>query len=148
MIQAMDVEPHSTVLDLAGATGYSSAILAKLARKVVAIEPDAALAAAAKAALGDLGLANASVHQGAVAEGRTSEGPFDAILVNGAIADVPAALLDQLKAGGRLVAVMIRDGAGKAMVVTRTGGGYPALDIFDAAAAFVPGCAPKPAFSF
>jgi protein-L-isoaspartate(D-aspartate) O-methyltransferase len=144
LIQLMQIEADAAVLDVAPATGYSSAVLARMARRVIACEPDAALAAAAKSALETVGATNVVVHHGPAPDGRTHDGPFDAILIGGAVDQVPRGLLDQLKAGGRLVTVLNRKG----VVVTRAGGTYPVREAFDAAAAFVPGLEPKPAFTF
>jgi len=94
------------VLDVGCATGYSSAVLAKLAGEVVALEEDVALARIAGETLAASGVSNVSVVSGPLPAGWQQGAPYDVIVVEGASEIVPAALLSQLKDGGRLVAVI------------------------------------------
>jgi protein-L-isoaspartate(D-aspartate) O-methyltransferase len=146
LIQACVVEPKSVVLDVGCATGYSTAVLARIARKAIGLDSDGELVARAAKMLTEQGIANATVHQGPMAEGRQAEGPYDAILVNGAIEVEPKALLDQLKDGGRLVCLSAGT-AGKAVVWTRTGRNYDRRDEFDAVAPVLPGFEAPRAFT-
>lgn len=146
MIQHLALEPDAIVLDVAPATGYSSAVLARIVRKVVAIESDASLAAVATAALASLAIGNVEVHTGAFAEGLAAKGPYDAILIGGKVADVPQSLLNQLKDGGRLVAILDINGVGKACEWRRYAMNVDRRDVFDAEAPIVPGFEPMAAF--
>jgi len=149
LIQALELEEGDRVLDVGAGTGYASAVLARIARAVVALEAEAAVAEMAKATLSALGVTNVSLATGPLAQGVPSEAPYDAILVNGAVPEVPAALLDQLKDGGRLAAVVVADGGvGRAVQWRRLGGTFDARALFDAAAPRLPGFERKPGFVF
>ena len=95
-----------------------------------------------------LDVAGAKVVQGPLAAGVPDEAPFDAILLNGAVPEVPQALLDQLKDGGRLVAIVASSGHGRVQVWRRTGRSFGNLTAFDAAADALPGFAREPGFVF
>ena len=116
LVQLLEIEPDGLVLDIGPATGYSTALLARLAQTVVSLEEDARLAERAQEALSALGVDNAVIIAGVMRNGASDEGPYDGILINGAVAEVPAALLDQLKDGGRCVAVSVENGVGRATV--------------------------------
>lgn len=139
MIQHLVLEPDATVLDVAPATGYSTAVLARMAKRVVAVESDGGLADQAKSALAALGVSNAEVHVGALGDGLSSRGPYDAILVNGKICEVTPALLNQLKDGGRLVAILDVNGVGKACEWRRFAMSFDRRPLFDAEAPILPG---------
>jgi len=148
MIQAADVGGADHVLDVGCATGYSSAVLARLAQSVVALEEDAALARAARDNLAAVRVENVTVATGPLIEGWQPQAPYDVIFLNGATEIAPQALFRQLKDGGRLVAVLGRAPAGKAMLYRAFGqevGGWP---IFDAAAPLLPGFTAPPTFVF
>jgi protein-L-isoaspartate(D-aspartate) O-methyltransferase len=147
LVQLAEIDPGAVVLDVGCATGYSTAVLARLAKSVVALEVDDALAAAAQETLHRLRVANVMVLRGALEAGAPAQAPFDAILLQGAVAQVPQVLLDQLRDGGRLVAV-IADGAfGRAQVWRRTGKAVDGRSAFDAGAEPLPGFARKAEFS-
>ncbi len=148
MVQQMALGDDATVLDVAPATGYSTAVLAKIAKRVVAVESDTGLAERAKATLAQLGITNGSVIAGDIREGAGSQGPFDAILVNGKITDAPPALLNQLKDGGRLVAILDVGGVGKAFEWRRYAMSFDRRALFDAEAPFLPGCERVAEFTF
>jgi protein-L-isoaspartate(D-aspartate) O-methyltransferase len=103
MTQLADVAPDDVVLEVGTGSGYQAAILARLARKVCTIEIIPQLAEAAAKALRDLGYGNVSVRLGDGYVGWPECGPFDAIVVTAAVAQVPPPLIEQLKVGGRLV---------------------------------------------
>jgi protein-L-isoaspartate(D-aspartate) O-methyltransferase len=96
----------------------------------------------------DLGVTNAAVVTGPLEEGYPSEGPFDVIVVEGAVEVVPDALLDQLKEGGRLVAIVGYGRAAAAKVFTRSAGEVGAREAFDAAVMPLPGFRKPQAFVF
>lgn len=147
LIDLARLKPGEVALDVGAATGYSSAVLARLVDTVVALESDAALAAKASKTLADLSQDNVAVVQGELAKGWPSAGPFDAIILEGAVSEVPAALLDQLKVGGRLVGVLA-DGVGSAVVWQATEGGVHARTAFEAPAPLLPGFERKVEFAF
>jgi protein-L-isoaspartate(D-aspartate) O-methyltransferase len=153
LVQLAAVEAKDAVLDVGCATGYSTALLARLASSVIAVEPEPELAAEARDALRELGAGNASVLEGALERGAPESGPFDVILLNGSVSEVPDTLLTQLKEGGRLVAVVTagREGRtrqGKAFLFVKVEGESSGVSHFDANARPLPGFAPSPSFTF
>lgn len=148
LLQAAEIGAEALVLDVGAASGYSTAVLAKLAGQVVALEEDSELAAQGSGVLVDLGLLNAAYVQGALTAGWPAEGPYDVILLNGSIDSAPEALLAQLKPGGRLVAVVGRGRSGRATVFTNTAGGIGSRVVFDAAVPTLPGFEARPGFVF
>ncbi len=148
LVQLLEIEPDGMVLDVGPATGYSTALLAHLGQAVVALEEDARLAERTQEVLANLGVDNAVVITGSMSAGAADEGPYDAILINGAVVDVPTALLDQLKDGGRCVAVSIDNGVGRATVWRRHGMSFDRRPAFDASAPYLPGFEPAAGFVF
>ena len=151
LIQLAEIGPHDRVLDVGCATGYSTAILAQLAARVVGLEPYPALVEAAAANLAASGLANAEIVAGSLVDGYAAAASYDAIIVEGAVSEVPESLLSQLKDGGRLTAVLTRAPnmrQGKAYLFMRVKGEARGIAQFDAGAAPLPGFAPAPAFTF
>jgi protein-L-isoaspartate(D-aspartate) O-methyltransferase len=139
LVQLAEVGPQSAVLDVGCASGYSTAVLARLAQRVVAVEADRDLARAAAATLEELGAANAKVVEGPPAAGAPAGGRFDAIILNGAVPAVPPALLEQIADGGRLVAMLRKGPVCRAHVWRRSGKAVDGQPAFDGAAAPLPG---------
>ena len=148
LIQAAAIADTDHVLDVGCGTGYSTALLTHLAASVVGLEEDPSLARQAADALSWAGLPIAKIVTGALARGWAGEGPYDVILLQGSAELVPVALFDQLKNGGRLVCVLGRGPAGKAMLYRRSGGDLSGRPVFDAAAALLPGFAQPQEFVF
>jgi protein-L-isoaspartate(D-aspartate) O-methyltransferase len=148
LLQAAGITESDRVLDVGCATGYSSAVLAKLAANVVALEEDAALARAAAAALGEAGARNVSVAINPLTAGWPQGAPYDVILLEGASEVAPQPLLAQLKEGGRLVAVIGGARMGKATIYRKDGQHVTALQLFDAGAPVLPGFSKPPEFVF
>ena len=139
MLEAAAVGPGDLVLDVAPGTGYSTALLARMAEAVVAVEPDRALTAEAQRIAAELEVDNATISHGPAETGDPAHGPFDVILINGAVERIPEALVEQLGEGGRLVAIF-RDGpAGRCRVLTRAGQAVSDRALFDATAPVLPG---------
>jgi protein-L-isoaspartate(D-aspartate) O-methyltransferase len=139
LAQAADLDADDVVLVAGCGAGYSLAVLAQVVRRVIGVEPDAGLADRARSRLAVDGITGAAVQTGPIAGGSASESPFDAIIVEGAVGDIPKSLLDQLKDGGRLVAIVGNRAGGKAVVWTRAGQTYGHRDVFDAGASILPG---------
>jgi protein-L-isoaspartate(D-aspartate) O-methyltransferase len=139
LVQLLDIGSGSVALDVGCATGYSTAVLARLARRVVGLEADRSLAEAATATLQQLGVDNAVVVEGPHAAGAPADGGFDAILVNGAVPAIPQTLLDSLADGGRLAAVVRRGPVARAFLWRRVGHTLDCQPAFEAAAAPLPG---------
>jgi protein-L-isoaspartate(D-aspartate) O-methyltransferase len=148
LVHAAEIGPQDRVLDVACATGYSTALLARLARNVVALDEDVTLARHARENLAAVGAGNAEVVSGPLPDGWQAGAPYDVIFVNGAAEVVPDRLLRQLAEGGRLVGVVGRAPASKAVLYLASGGQASALPVFDAAAPPLPGFAEPPAFVF
>ena len=148
LIQTVSLAETDHVLDVGCATGYSTAVLARLARSVVGLEEDAALVRQASGMLARAGVTNAKVVTGALVKGWPAEGPYDVILLEGATESVPQALVEQLKIGGRLACVLGRGQPGKAMIYRRAEGDFSGRAVFDAAAHLLPGFAKPQEFVF
>jgi protein-L-isoaspartate(D-aspartate) O-methyltransferase len=148
LIQAAAVAETDHVLDVGCATGYSTAVLSRVAGPVVGLEEDAALAQHATEALAEIGAPNARIVTGPLSRGFAQQAPYDVIVLEGAAEVVPGALLDQLKNGGRLVCVLGSGPAAEATVYLRTGGDVSGRAVFDASAALLPGFAKTPEFVF
>ena len=147
LLQAAAVIATDHVLDVGCATGYSSAVLGKLAASVVALEEDPALAGRAAEALAS-GAGNVTPATGQLAAGWKGAAPYDVIMLQGACEMVPDSLLAQLKEGGRLLAVVGAGPMGKATIYRMTGKHATAQPLFDAAAPLLPGFAKPAAFVF
>lgn len=148
MIQALEVGEGDVVLLVGGGTGYEAALLADMVQTVVCVERDEGLANACEAALSELGIGNVAVVKDELASGYPSEGPYDAILVNGAVDDVGDELLDQLKDGGRLVAVHRMGQVSRVTIWQRTGERFARIEKGTAGGPVLPGFARETAFSF
>ncbi|MFC0341139.1 protein-L-isoaspartate O-methyltransferase family protein [Paracoccus niistensis] len=107
MIDALDLQPTELVLNLAAGYGYTAAVLGRLAQAVVAVEEDAEMAAEATRRLAGIGADNVAVVQGPLAAGHKAEAPYDAILIEGAIEELPESLAGQLAEGGRIIALFL-----------------------------------------
>lgn len=149
LLQAAEPGPEDMALDLGCGSGYATAILSRLVATVVALEDDAALAAAANRTLGELEIDNAVVVEGRLAEGYPKQAPYNVILLGGAVAEVPAAIADQLAEGGRLVTVVSAGpGLGRATLMRRDGGVISSRVLYDAALPILPGFEAQPGFVF
>lgn len=146
LLQLADIGDDAHVLDVGSGSGYSAALLGRLARSVIALEGNEALASAARRNLAELGIGNVTLVSGSLVEGWPGKAPYDAILVQGSISQTPEDLLDQLKDGGRLVAVVNGEGIGKATIWRRLGRSMDSREAFDAQAPELPEFRKAPAF--
>lgn len=135
LCQAAAISKTDRVLDVGCATGYSTAVLARLAETVVGLEENAEMAALATAALEG----KATIVNGPLNEGAAEQGPFDVILLNGAVPTKPEKLCEQLAEGGRLVAVVGEGLIGQAKVYVRANGTVTSRTVFDTPAHPLPG---------
>jgi len=139
MIQAADIKSTDLVLLVGCATGYAAALVSQLAAAVVALDSDQSLAESAAANFTHLGIDTVAVVTGPLAEGHGAQAPYDVILIDGAVEEVPAALTDQLAAGGRLIAPQGAGSTGAVRLYERTGDSVSSRYLFDAAAPVLPG---------
>lgn len=138
LLQALQVQRHETVLEIGCGSGFMAALLAHRAQSVTSLECRPALAQMARASLRRNGVGNARVVDVSAAEGaggRAAEAPFDVIVLSGSVPEVPSALLEQLKPGGRLVAVVGQEPVMRARLYTRAGpAAWSQTDLFDTVA--------------
>ncbi|TRD19033.1 protein-L-isoaspartate O-methyltransferase family protein [Palleronia caenipelagi] len=139
MLNALELAPTDLVLDIGPGYGYSTAVIAHMAQAVVAVEPDEPLVAEASAALAEIGADNASVEQGIAAEGLEAHAPYDVILVQGAVEQIPAKITDQLAEGGRICAIFREDHLGVCKVGVKNRGVVSWRFAFNASAPVMPG---------
>ncbi|MBY4596129.1 protein-L-isoaspartate O-methyltransferase family protein [Ottowia caeni] len=133
MLQDLNVQKHEKVLEIGAGSGFMAALLGHRAQRVLTLEIDASLAAAAHANLQHAGLMNVEVR---VADGAqadlAADGPFDVILLSGSVTQLPEALLDLLKPGGRLMGVVGDEPVMRATLVRRAeGGGWVSTQPWD-----------------
>ena len=121
LVQLSGVAKTDLVLDVGCTTGYSAAVLGNLADAVVAVEESEPVAEEAGQLLTELGVDNAAVLAGRLNEGYAKQGPYDVIVLEGAVEEIPQTLFDQLKDGGRLAAIVEEAGVGQARLYQKTG---------------------------
>lgn len=147
MLDAANIGRTEMVLDIGAGLGYSSAVAARMAELVVAVEEDEAMAEEAQTQLMDAGADNAIVHTGPLAEGASEHGPYDVILIQGGVETMPQALLDQLKDGGRIVAVFNEGAVGVVRLGRKAGAQVSWRFVFNATAPVLPGFERAPEFA-
>ncbi|PPR11402.1 MAG: Protein-L-isoaspartate O-methyltransferase [Alphaproteobacteria bacterium MarineAlpha11_Bin1] len=133
MIQATELKSDEVVLDVASGTGYSAAVLGRIARVVVAVESDEDLVKKSTLQMVELGMDNVVIEQGPIELGWLDQAPYDVILVNGALGKVPETYFDQLSEGGRLCAIRKEpNGIGSAWLWVKQNGTPSGRPLFDA----------------
>ncbi|RMA40629.1 protein-L-isoaspartate O-methyltransferase family protein [Rhodophyticola porphyridii] len=148
LLDVLDVTPADLVLDLGPGLGYSTALLARMAEAVVAVEEDAAMASEAETTLGDQGVDNAAVIEAPLSEGSPKHGPYDVICIEGAIERLPEAIADQLKDGGRIAAIFMDGALGECRIGLKHGGRISWRMAFNATAPVLPGFEAVHSFEF
>lgn len=146
LLESLDIQPTDVVLDLGCGLGYSTAVIARLADVVVAVEEDAQLAKDAQGTLSAEGVDNAAVIAGPLAGGAAKHGPYDVITIQGGVEALPAALLDQLKDGGRIGCVFMEGALGVARIGYKIDGAVTWRFAFNAAAPVLAGFAAQNGF--
>ncbi|MEP5728140.1 MAG: protein-L-isoaspartate O-methyltransferase [Sulfitobacter sp.] len=116
MLDALAITNSEMVLDVGCAMGYSAAVIAHMAEAVVAVEVDEAMAVEAQEALLAAGADNVAVHTGPLVDGAVGHGPYDVIMIEGGVADVPDPILEQLKDGGRIAALFMSGELGEVRI--------------------------------
>lgn len=146
MLDVLAIDADELVLDVGCTFGYSTAVIARMAQAVVAVEQDEAMAKEAQEALMTAGADNAVVHQGALTDGAAQHGPYDVIILEGGVAQVPQVLMDQLKEGGRIAALFMMGPLGEVRVGYKRAGQISWRLAFNATAPFLPGFEQEVAF--
>lgn len=148
-LQALDLTNEDRrVLEVGTGSGHMAALLSLHAERVWSMEIDPLLADMARANLRRARRDNVQVETGDGLRGLLAYAPFDAIMVSGAVAEVPPGLLDQLKPGGQLFAIVGEPPAMRACLIRRTGNGFQRTALFETAADFLRGAEPGPGFVF
>ncbi len=137
LVQLAEIKPSDKVLHVGAATGYGTAVLARLAREVVAVECDSSLAALARNNL--RAIANVTIVEAPLTEGAKSAAPFEAIVIEGRIGEMAQSLITQSAEGGRIVAVLGESDVAKATLWVVHGKAVTSRPAFDASVALLPG---------
>ena len=149
ILQELDVHKHERVLEIGTGSGFMAALLAHKSQHVTTFEINPELARFAARNLKRAGVMNVDVRATDGARGLASDAPFDVIVLSGSVAEVPAALLAQLKVGGRLVAIVGQEPVMRAMLVRRsTDQGFEHTVLFDTVAQRLSGFSEPTRFQF
>jgi protein-L-isoaspartate(D-aspartate) O-methyltransferase len=150
LIQTLQARPEDRALVIASGPGYGAALLARLVHSVVAVESDPALLAAAERTATELGITGIRQTTGKLEQGAAASGPYDVILIEGAVQIVPQTIFDQLAEGGRLTTVIAGTpgASGVAQLFMKEGGMASGRPLFDSGTPSLPGFAPAPRFTF
>jgi len=139
MLDALDVQKEELVLDVGCGLGYSSAVLSRMCEAVVAVEQSEPLAQEAQTLLSQHGADNVAVVVGDLAAGVEQHGPYDVIAVQGGVSEIPQALEDQLKDGGRIAAIFMKDAHGECRIGYKSQGNITWRMSFNASAPVLEG---------
>ncbi|MFH5775053.1 protein-L-isoaspartate O-methyltransferase family protein [Paracoccus broussonetiae] len=139
MMEVLDLQSGDLVLNVGAGYGYTAALMAMIAQAVVAVEDDPAMAAEAQSRLTAQDVFNAAVVTGALNQGYASQAPYDAMLIEGAIEEFPAALAEQLRDGGRVVALFREGNLGTVRIGRKVEGRINWRFAFNAGAPVLPG---------
>ncbi len=149
LLQALQVTRHDTVLEIGAGSGHMAALLAHRARQVITVEVRPSLVAMATANLLRAGITNAIVHEADGSQGLPAQAPFDVIVLSGSVAEVPPLLLEQLKPGGRLVAIVGQEPVMHATLITRVAAAqFKRTELFDTVAPRLDGFSEPATFRF
>ena len=148
MLDALDISNSELVLDVGTGLGYSSAVIAHMAEAVVAVEEDEDMARDAQEALTEAGADNVIMHEGPLAEGAAQHGPYDVIVLQGGVRELPQNLPDQLKDGGRIACLFVEGALGEVRIGRKSGGAISWRMAFNAGAPVLPGFDREAAFEF
>lgn len=146
LLNALQIRRGEKILVIGAATGYAAALVAELGAVVVALEEDSALVETARAALA--GRAGISVVNGSLAQGWAADAPYDAILIDGAVPQVPDAIRDQLREGGRIATGIVERGVMRLALGRRVGSVLALAAFVDTETVILPGFEVPAAFAF
>jgi protein-L-isoaspartate(D-aspartate) O-methyltransferase len=146
LLTQAELRADDRVLLIGAAGGYTAAVLAALVAEVVAVESDPTLAGCARAALANI--AAVTLIEGPLDAGYPTGAPYDVIVVDGAVEELPAGLIEQVAVGGRVVAGILDRGVTRLSAGRRTAGGFGLLDFADIDCVTLPGFARPRTFIF
>lgn len=147
MLDALNIEADDSVLDVAAGLGYSTAVAARMAQLVVALEDDESVASEAQNLLIEVGADNAIVHCGPLSEGAAEHGPYDVIMVQGGVEQLPDEIAQQLKPGGRIACIFVDGHLGTVRVGHKSGDTISWRFAFNAGAPILKGFQKEHAFT-
>ena len=149
LLQEARVQRHERVLEVGAGSGFMAALLAHRAQTVITLERVPALVVMATHNLRRAGVLNASVREMDGAQGLAAEAPFDVIMLSGSVPQVPQALINQIKIGGRLLAIVGQEPVMHALRITRLSAtALQSEDLFDTVAPRLLGVAEPARFAF
>ena len=149
LLQAAKIKNEDVVLEIGCGTGYSTAIISRLAGTVVAVEEDKALANLATENLVELGVDNAAIMTNPLINGYNKQQPYNVIVFSGSVTSIPQNIVEQVADNGRIVAVVNKnDSLGKGVLITKFGSSVSTEEIFDAWTPYLPGFERLPSFRF
>ena len=139
LLDSLAIHNDELVLDIGSGLGYSSAVISLLAEVVIAVEEDSSMANEAEQILSEIGLVNVVVQIGELKDGAPEHGPYDVIILQGGVGEIPSSILNQLKNGGRIGAIFIEEGLGTAKIGFKLNNKITWRYSFNAAAPILPG---------
>ena len=116
LLDVLDIKNSELVLDIGSGFGYSSAVISRMAELVIAVEQDKSFATEAEEILSEVGADNVVVQVNKLEDGAPKHGPYDVIILQGGVEEIPLSILNQLKNGGRIGAIFIEEGLGTARI--------------------------------
>ena len=147
MLDALDIRGDDLVLDVGCTLGYSAAVIARMAEAVIAVEENAEMAAEAQGVLSENGADNVVIHEGPLDRGAPQHGPYDVIILQGAVAQLPETFIEQLKEGGRIACLFMEDALGVVRIGYKIDGQMTWRYAFNASAPILPGFEQQAAFA-
>ena len=147
MLDYLNIQNDELVLDLGVGLGYSSAVISRLSEAVVALEDEPGRMAEAEETLARVGADNVVLHCGALAEGAAQHGPYDVIMLQGAVEHMPDNILEQLKDGGRIACIFNEEALGIVKIGHKLNGKVNWRFAFNAAAPVLTGFERHKAFT-
>ena len=148
MLDALALTKDDLVLDIGSGLCYLAALAGQMSEAVIAVEEDAEMSAQSIDNLATIEADNVIVHEGALIEGAPQHGPYDAMLIEGAVETVPDSLLSQIKEGGRIAAIFMEGSVGQCRIGHMSGGQVTWRRAFDATAPVLDGFTREKAFEF
>ena len=139
LLDALDIHNDELVLDIGPGLGYSSAVISPMAEVVIAVEDDSSMAIEAEEILTEVGADNVVIQIGKLEDGAPEHGPYDVIILQGGVEEIPSSLLKQLKNGGRVGAIFVEEGLGTAKIGFKLNDKINWRYSFNAAAPVLPG---------